>query len=62
MKRVGRDGSQYGNRMIGEISEEKDIIPVHEMLCGFKTRNKIAQGDSEVYIRVKKFCFLLPQS
>ena len=22
MKRVGRDGSQYGNRMIGEISEE----------------------------------------
>jgi hypothetical protein len=39
MKRVGRDCSQYGNRMIGKISEEKDIIPVHEMLCGFKTRN-----------------------
>jgi hypothetical protein len=39
MKRVGRDGSQNGNRMIGEISEEKDIIPVYEMLCGFKTRN-----------------------
>jgi hypothetical protein len=36
MKRVGRDASQYGNRMRGKVSEEKDITPVYEMLCGFK--------------------------
>jgi hypothetical protein len=39
MKTVGRDASKYGNRVIGDVSEEKDIIPVHEMLCRFKTRN-----------------------
>ena len=32
MKTVGSDANQYGNRMIEEVSEEKDIIPVHEML------------------------------
>ena len=57
MKRVGRDASQYGNRVTGEVSEEKDIIPVHEMLCGFKTRDKITQGDNAVYVGYKSFVF-----
>jgi hypothetical protein len=39
MQRVGRDASQYGNRMIGEVSKEKDIIAVHEMFYGFRVRN-----------------------
>jgi hypothetical protein len=39
MKRVGRVTNQYDGRMIEEVSKEKDIIPVYEMLCGFKTRN-----------------------
>jgi len=62
MKRVAGDASQYGNRKIGEVSEEKDDIPLYEMLCGFKTRNHTTQGDSVVYIRVNSFCFLLPHS
>jgi hypothetical protein len=39
MKRIGGDASQYGNHTIGKVSEEKDIIPVHKMLGGFKTRS-----------------------
>jgi hypothetical protein len=57
MKGVGRVTSEYGNHMIGEVSEEIDIIPVFEILCRFKTRSLITQGDSVVYIRVKKLFF-----
>jgi len=57
MKRVGRDASQYGNRMIGEVSEAKDIIPVHEMFCDL--RQEIRSPKETVWFI---YCFLLPQS